>query len=575
MKKKNVFSFLLLFTMMFGSMSAQTYNDKPVREVKNVILMITDGTSFPVLSTSRWYQRYLNPDNKNLNIDPYLSGSIITYCSNAPIGDSAPTTSCYVTGMPSIAGYIATYPKDHKEADLIPVDPKRAYRPMMTLQEATRLKDQRRVGLVVTCEFPHATPADLSAHTYNRKRYDWIVPQMVYNHLDVVIGGGASLLNEDYKQYLQSNGYSVFLNDKESAFNANGEDRVWQLYHDMDIPYERDRDPKTTPSLAEMTSSALKHLSQGKGAENGFFLMIEGSKVDWAAHANDPVALLHEFIAFDKAFKTALDFAKKDGNTAIIVTSDHGNSGFSLGKRSLKGYATVSIQDLFKAYDKMQKTSIALVEILNNRPFEEAQDIFEKYEGYRLTDYELDLLKNCKTYKNSPIPLEQRSKEQIGEGHYEGNLSTLINKFNTDRTPFEFTTNGHTGEEVFLAIYTPDNVGKLVGVNQNTDLHKYLASLLGFKNGELQKMSDEYYAPHTEVFEGFKYEINHKDKGQASLIVYGKKGKKLEFESYTSVGILHKGKKRIEKIQLPVPAVYVDKNDAFYLPKEIKQLLED
>ena len=107
-----------------------------VKPVKNLIVLIPDGTSLATISTARWYQWYTNPDMPKLAIDPYICGTVRTHSSNAPIGDSAPTTSCYMTGHPSRTGYVATYPPHDPKNDIYPMDPKRAYQPMTTLLEA-------------------------------------------------------------------------------------------------------------------------------------------------------------------------------------------------------------------------------------------------------------------------------------------------------------------------------------------------------------------------------------------------------------------------------------------------------
>ena len=83
----------------------------------------------------------------------------------------------------------------------------------MTVLEAAKMFKGASVGLVFTCEFPHATPADCSAHSYKRGKYEWIAPQMVHNDLSVVIGGGVSILDADMEKYLLDNGYSVYKND--------------------------------------------------------------------------------------------------------------------------------------------------------------------------------------------------------------------------------------------------------------------------------------------------------------------------------------------------------------------------
>lgn len=120
--KKTISLFLLLAAFVLPLQAADTQN---VKQVKNIIVLIPDGTSLATVSVSRWMQWYENPDKPNLNIDPYLCGTVRTTSSNAPIGDSAPTTSCYMTGHPSRTGYIATYPVQDKDNDIYPNDPNR------------------------------------------------------------------------------------------------------------------------------------------------------------------------------------------------------------------------------------------------------------------------------------------------------------------------------------------------------------------------------------------------------------------------------------------------------------------
>ncbi len=88
------------------------------------------------------------------------------------------------------------------------------------------------------------------------------------------------------------------------------------------------------PTLSEMTRTAISHLSKEK---KGFFLMVEGSKVDWAAHQHDPVGMISEILSFDRAVGEALAFAKKDGNTIVVAVTDHGNSGLTIGNTDLDG----------------------------------------------------------------------------------------------------------------------------------------------------------------------------------------------------------------------------------------------
>ena len=103
------------------------------------LLYDPDGTSMSVLSLARWYKTFTTGEPTSLHVDPWLCGLVKTHSSNAPIGDSAPTTSCYMTGYLSQTGFISTYP--HKtEQDLTPIDENRAYQPLITLMEAARIK---------------------------------------------------------------------------------------------------------------------------------------------------------------------------------------------------------------------------------------------------------------------------------------------------------------------------------------------------------------------------------------------------------------------------------------------------
>jgi alkaline phosphatase len=527
---------------------------RPVHPVKNVIVLIPDGCSLATVSAARWYQWIKDPSKPDLNIDPYICGTVRTNCSNAPIGDSAPTTSCYMTGESSRAGWVATYPLADENNDIYPEDSTKAYQPLMTVLEASKILYGKSAGLVVTCEFPHATPADCSAHCYDRNNYTSIVPQMVHNNLDVMIGGGVSLLHKNEIKYLKENNYDIQLNDVKALRSYNG-NKLWSLFNDRDLPYDLDRDSTITPSLEEMASKAIETLSKNK---KGFFLMVEGSKVDWAAHANDPIAMITDFLAFDRACKVALDFAKKDGNTAVIILPDHGNSGFSIGCSRCPGYATLTKDQLFDAVIHFSKTSDGLAEILNENDFSAAKDLVKKYTQLELTDEQLDQLNHCKGYLKSTLPKDQRNGR---------NVSSFLAKIMTEATCFGFTTGGHTGEDVFLAAYHPKNEIP-IGASHNFEINDYLCKLLSLEN-KLPKLTSEYFAKHTEVFQGMDYSINFETPKEHPVLTVTKGNKTLKIKANSNIVNLD-GK----NIQLQTVVVYVDKNNTFYLPKNLADLLK-
>lgn len=565
---KKILSFLMLFALLIPTANAADVQN--VKQTKNVILFITDGTSLATISTARWLQWYNNPDKPNLFIDPYICGTVRTHSSNAPIGDSAPTTSCFMSGQPSITGFVSTYPYACGKDDIYPVDSTRAYQPTMTVLEAAKIFKGAAAGLVFTCEFPHATPADCSAHSYNRSKYEWIAPQMVHNNLDVVIGGGASILDADMEKYLKDNGYSVYKNDMQ-GMRADKNNKMWALYAERDMSYDMDRDPNKEPSIEEMTRTAIDKLSKN---ENGFFLMVEGSKVDWAAHANDPVAMTSDYLAFDRAVGAALEFAKKNGETTIIVTSDHGNSGISIGRLSCHGYDKLTKDQLFKQLSRYQMTADGFAKKVNSIPNSEVQALFREKAGFELSNEEMEALNNCKDYKNSPVPEAERH-EKSKASLYSSSLTGLMSQIITNHTCIGFTTNGHTGEETFLASYHPAGT-RPMGMLTNIELNHYMCSLYGFGPTFLSDMSNKYFARHTDVFAGYNCEIVPAKEGEKSptLVVTNKKNKKkkLTITGYTNT--VKAGKKADEDIVLNSVIVYVDKNNTFYLPESLADYLK-
>ena len=516
-----------------------------VKPTKNVIVMIPDGTSLSVLSASRWLKTYRN-EGTTLNVDPYMSGTVTTFSSNAPIGDSAPTTSCFMTGVPQQAGNVSIYPVADPANDLVKLNPDSAYQPLVTILEAMQLEQAKSAGLVVTCEFPHATPADCSAHTYNRSNYKVIAPQMAYNNLEVMFGGGNAFVTEDMKQHFKNNGTTLIQNNKQALLDFKG-DKAWALFGDKELPYDLDRDTTAVPSLAQMTAKAIDVLQKNK---KGFFLMVEGSKVDWAAHANDPIAIMTEFLAFDKAVGVAMDFARRNGNTTVIVLPDHGNSGFSIGRSNLKkSYTKMTLEDLFGAVSRYKHTAEGLEKILMNTQPENIKSVFQQFTGIELSEDEVQLLLRSKNYK----------AENYMEVAKSENMTHYITNFMNARTAFGFTTGGHTGEEVFLASYHPKG-DVLKGNVRNTEVNNYLFKAAGLKKS-LKQTTAEIYAKHTDVFATMNCSIDTQNDSIPQLTVKNA-GNTLVVRAYSSVATLNG-----TSFDLGSVAVYVDKTNTFYLPK--------
>ncbi len=542
---KKFFAVFSLVIVVFFSSCERGQQPGTVRPVKNVIVMIPDGTSIGVVSAARWYKMY-NKMGSNLHLDPYMCGTVSTFCSNAPIGDSAPTTSCYMTGVPQQSGNVATYPVADPNNDLVPLDSTMAYQPLTTVLEAARILQGKSTGLVVTCEFPHATPADCSSHYYNRGNYNYIAPQIAYNNLDVVFGGGNDIVTDDMKAHFKNNGTTLIQNDAASFRNYQGDGKLWALFGSMSLPFDLDRDPAKVPSLEEMTRKALDILSKN---ENGFFLMVEGSEVDHVAHANDAIGCITEFIAFDNAVGAVMEFARKNGETAVIILPDHGNSGFTIGRRGCGGSRS-SLEDLFGPVSQYKKTAAGIESILKVTPPDQIKTVFKQYTNVDLTDEEVKSILESKDYTIGDYT--QVSNNQ--------NMRYSIVEIMNARTCFGFTSGSHTAEEVFLAAYHPSG-DRPTGFVTNMQINEYLCKAMGFKTS-LPDLTRKIFAKHTDVLAGLKYEIAIKD--NFPVLTVEKDGKTLSVRAFSSVAYLND-----KPVDLGSVTVYVDKNDTFYLPEDI------
>jgi alkaline phosphatase len=538
-------SFLIVVFLCFLSVSASAH-----QSIKNIIFMVPDGTSISALALTRWYQFYKDSTITRLAIDPYVCGVVKTHSSNAPVGDSAPTMTAYMTGYLSQTKFLSMYPlKDKDKNDLVCVDPLLAYSPRLTVMEAARIVHNKAIGLVFTCEFPHATPAATAAHWYSRNDYDVIKQQMAHNSIDVLIGGGAGLLTSQDSLFLVKKGYKVCKNDMDKFKNANHE-KLWALFGEKHMANDMDRDPAQQPSLAEMTKKATGTLKKN---ENGFFLMIEGSKIDWASHRNDPIGIISEMLAFDAAVKEAIEFAKADGETLVVICPDHGNGGISIGNSlSDANYDQLSLREMIEPLAKCKKTSEYITEYLINLPKDSISPVIQRYwEILNISSDTIEMINTAKEIYRKDIE-NQRKKD---------NLNDIIAKVLQSRTYIGFSSHGHTGEDVFLAIYHPQNE-RLTGLVTAPEINRYLCDAIGV--GSLDDLTNEYYYKATDLFKEEDFNITS-DTIKKTLKITPHNNKKTAMLITANTNQVHLNSQTFET---KTPAIYVDKNNTWYVSKE-------
>jgi len=194
-------------------------------------------------------------------------------------------------------------------------------------------------GLVVTSRITHATPAVFSAHVRDRGEEDRIAVQQLDAGIEILMGGGLRHFLPDASGGERTDGRNLVGEATQAGYHvvqsalaleqAPSEGTLLGLFADSHMAYEIDREQTQQPSLATMTQHALDRLSE---REDGFFLMVEGSRIDHAGHSNDPAAHLHDILAFEDAVAAALDYARSDGETLVLVLSDHETGGLSVGR---------------------------------------------------------------------------------------------------------------------------------------------------------------------------------------------------------------------------------------------------
>lgn len=309
--------------------------------IDNIIYMIPDGGGYPSYDIAKAVKEaggltYLNyssfkgtkPTSNKMYLDDYLVASMTTRSADNGTTDSAAAGTALATGKKTNNSYTGV------NASGVPI---------ANITELCQLEGMA-TGLIATSYEYDATPAAFSAHVSGRDSYSQIIKQMMYQDLNIVLGGGINYTgytSSENSHTIENLGYTLVGTRSElsSASQENYGDvsenmKVWGTFqadkHHMpyDIGYGKNYDglddgSAKTPTLAEMTQYSLDALSKD---EDGFFLMVEGSKIDYGNHHRKMTESVGDWIAFDEAFKVALDFAKEDGHTAVVVVPDH-NTG--------------------------------------------------------------------------------------------------------------------------------------------------------------------------------------------------------------------------------------------------------
>ena len=313
---------ILAFSLLAGSCQAPqpTFGGAPTapKKPKNVILMIGDGMGLAQISAAMYH----NKNKLNLERMPVI-GFHKSYAANNLITDSAAGATAFACGEKTFVGAIGLN------------EDSTAMRTILEQAEDHGLA----TGLVATSTIVHATPASFIAHQYSREMYEEIAADFLEVDIDLFIGGGKYYFDNREKddrnlyQELVEKGYMVDDYFKTDFFTVKPDiTRNFAFFTANKQPLTAAAGRKYLPFASKLAVDFLAGRSK-----KGFFLMIEGSQIDWGGHANDGDMVIEEVLDFDRAIHRVLRFAERDGETLVIITADHETGGMAINPGSAFG----------------------------------------------------------------------------------------------------------------------------------------------------------------------------------------------------------------------------------------------
>ena len=470
-----------------------------VKAPKYVFLFIGDGMSYPQIQSTSDFLGALNDadyrqaqpsldDNGGAILDgpEYLNfmnfeaaGSAVTYDSNSFAPDSASTATSISTGYKTYSGSINV-----DETGTISYE---------TIAEQLHAQKGYSVGVITSVNLNHATPAAFYAHQASRNDYYDIGLELIDSGFEYFAGGGllkptgAEGDQADLYALAEKAGYHVVKTQAEAEQVTGGPVVIIDEHlADSDaMAYEIDRTDDMW-ALADYVEKGIEVLSQDK---DGFFMMCEGGKIDWACHANDAASTIHDTQALADAVQVAIDFAKEHADeTLILVTGDHETGGLTIG---FAGTDYDTYLDLLES----QKISYAKFDSDYVSRYKEDKTSFEDVlkdvealfglkpqgeEGDKLvlTDYELEQLRAAyEKSVNGTAASQYEQEEYVLYGTYEP-LSVTLTHIINNKSGISFTSYSHTGLPVAVLAHGV-NAGQFNGYYYNTQIYHMLAGLLG------------------------------------------------------------------------------------------------
>ncbi|WP_026718664.1 alkaline phosphatase [Flavobacterium antarcticum] len=421
------------------------------KKAKNIILLVSDGMSTGTLNMADLYLNRKNGVGSNwlqLYKDNRVSRALMdTASASSIVTDSAAASSSWGGGFRVKNGSLNVGPNGEEH---LPIWQK--------FKKAGKM-----AGCVTTVPITHATPAGFCVNSKSRNGQAEIAEQYLEQGFDIMMGGGQKYFDAEFRKdkkdmyaAFKAKGYQVAKTRSEMMSTSNDKP-VLGVFDEDALPYSIDRNSdeklkENIPSLAEMAQKAIDRM---KNHPNGFVLQVEAGKVDWAAHGNDIGGLIYDQVAFDEAVKVAIDFAEKDKNTLVIITTDHGNAnpGVIYGK-----YANDN-------FDNIQKYKHTNEWLLNNihptSTLSQIKEVVDFSNGSSLSD---DDAKAVLSYYDG------LHKEEGGLYNYKKLPFKAFAEMQQKTNSVGWISMDHSADYVELAVFGPGSQF-LKPFIKNTDLH--------------------------------------------------------------------------------------------------------
>lgn len=421
---------------------------------KNVIVFIGDGMGLGQIEIAR-HMEYGKTGTLFIESLPNVA-LVRTYSANKQVTDSAAAGTALATAVKTNNSAIGV------NAEGIEVD--------SILDDFQ--KNGHKVGVISTNTVTDATPAAFTASVADRYQgQPEAARQMLKNQYDVLLGGGWKYFGAkkqdgiDLLPKFEEVGYTV-VKDKDQLIDASGADKLLGLFNKSYMNYKQDRDDlgSNEPSLELMTEMAIDTLKKDK---DGFFLMVEGARIDHAAHAADVTGVWKEMMEFDRTIQQTWNWAKQRDDTLIVVLADHETMGLSVTEpMDMDGLKNITVSPEYMA-GKLVKS----VDGMSYTP-ESIKSVFKDYAGFSVTDEQVAELNRNVISSKGTLKYQYKIGWEIGSviaSHYKAGV--------IDRAVrAESSTGGHSSNMIPLFSVGPGSQ-YFEGVLNNTDVPKIIRAL--------------------------------------------------------------------------------------------------